>query len=163
MPGSTSAARNRFRASRQSLSCTKGCGNTRSSPLSPWWSLTGIGLTGARTHVFVDPPDPYEDRINSPVGNADIRIEIRVVAVRIDWGDGAISTIPESQFKLFAPHPDGEVGHPWETTGHYDLSVDYEWLARWRVGNGTWRTIDIPNTVWESPYRVDEVVGRRSG
>ena len=123
----------------------------------------GIGLTGARTHVFVDPPDPYEDRINSPVGTADIRIEIRVVAVRIDWGDGAISTIPESQFGLFAPHPDGEVGHPWETTGHYDLSVDYEWLARWRVGNGSWRTIDIPNTVWESPYRVDEVVGRRSG
>ncbi|NND03247.1 MAG: hypothetical protein HKN91_10710 [Acidimicrobiia bacterium] len=123
----------------------------------------GIGLTGARTYIYVDPPDPFFDQLNSPVGPGFIDIEIRVVAVEIDWGDDAISTIPESQFGLFAPHPDGEVGHPWETKDVYTLGVDYEWLARWRVNGGPWQIIDIPNTEWETPYQVDEVVGRRSG
>ncbi len=122
-----------------------------------------IGLAGARTYIYVDPPGPFFDQLNSPVGPGFIDIEIRVVAVEIDWGDGAVSTIPESQFQLFAPHPDGEVGHPWETKDNYTLGVDYEWLARWRVNGGPWQIIAIPDTEWDAPYRVDEVVGRRSG
>ena len=123
----------------------------------------GIGLAGARSYVYVDPPDPFTEQLNSPVGPGFIDVEIRVVAVEVDWGDDAVSTIPESQFGLFAPHPDGEVSHPWETKGNYDLGVDYEWLARWRIDGGPWQVIDIPDTEWDAPYRVDEVVGRRSG
>ena len=123
----------------------------------------GIGLTGARTWVNVTPPDPLRERINAPGATSSIEIEIRVVAVRIDWGDESVSTIPESQFDLFAPHPDGEVSHPWETKDHYTIAISYEWLARWRVGNGSWRTIDIPDTSTDTPYQVDEIVGRRSG
>lgn len=123
----------------------------------------GIGLAGARSWVFVDPPEPFTDRLNSPIGAGFIDIEIRVVAVEIDWGDGAVSTIPESQFDLFAPHPDGDVNHAWETKGNYDLGVDYEWLVRWRVDDGPWLIVDIPDTEWDAPYRVDEVVGRRAG
>lgn len=122
-----------------------------------------IGLTGARTFVNVEPPDPFFESIFSPVSGGFIDVEIRVVAVEIEWGDGAVSTIPESQFELFAPHPDGEVGHPWETKDIYTLGVNYQWLARWRVNGGPWQTIVIPDTEWEEPYQVDEVVGRRSG
>ena len=122
-----------------------------------------IGLAGARTYIDVEPPDPFFESIFSPVSGGFIDVEIRVVAVEIDWGDDAISTIPESQFELFAPHPEGEVGHPWETNDNYTLGVDYEWLARWRVNGGPWQIIVIPNTTWTAPYQVDEVVGRRSG
>jgi hypothetical protein len=74
-----------------------------------------------------------------------------------------VSTIPESQFELFAPYPDGDVSHPWETKGQYLLGVDYDWLARWRVGGGPWQIVDIPVTEWDAGYQVDEVVGRRRG
>lgn len=122
-----------------------------------------IGLAGARTFVFVEPPPPLVQRLDSPVTGGFIDVEIRVVAVEIDWGDGAVSTIPESEFELFAPHPDGVVGHQWETKGHYALGVDYDWSARWRVNSGPWQLVAVPDTEWDAPYQVDEVVGRRSG
>jgi hypothetical protein len=123
----------------------------------------GIGLAGARTFVFVEPPEPTVQRLNSPEPSGFIDIEIRVVAVEIEWGDDAISTIPESEFELFAPHPDGVVGHQWEAKGHYAMGIDYDWFVRWRVNSGPWQIVAVPDTEWTAPYQVDEVVGRRSG
>ncbi len=123
----------------------------------------GIGLAGAQSFVDVVPPDPLVTSLVSPVTGVVIDVEIRVVAVAIEWGDGAVVTIPESQFDLFAPHPEGVVGHRWETMGDYVMGVDYVWSARWRVGGGPWQVVAVPDTQWSSPYRVDEIVGRRRG
>jgi len=123
----------------------------------------GIGLAGATTHLFADPPPPVEETLVSPVSGQAIYIEIKVATVTIRWGDETEVTIPESQFDLFAPHPDGRVGHTWETMANYTMGVDYNWFVRWRVGSGPWNIIDIPATNWTEPYRVDEVVGRRRG
>ena len=47
----------------------------------------GIGLAGAATQIFVDPPDPLFESIRSPVTRSVLEVEIRAVAVEITWGD----------------------------------------------------------------------------
>jgi len=123
----------------------------------------GIGLTGAQSYVDVAPPPPLNSSLVSPVTGARVDVEIKVATVTITWGDGAEVSIPESQFDLFGPHPDGDVAHLWETKGNYTLGVDYNWFARWRVDSGPWNVLAVPATQWSAPYQVDEVVGRRSG
>ena len=123
----------------------------------------GIGLAGAATHVYVEPPEPFSVTVRSAITNDRLDVEIRAVAVKITWGDGAVTTIPESLFELFAPHPDGEVNHVWETSEVVDMTVEYEWSVRWRRNLGAWRTLVIDDTTWSDVYRVDEIVGRRSG
>ena len=122
-----------------------------------------IGLAGATTYLNVDPPDPLEETLISPVTGQAIYVEIKVITVTIEWGDETEVSIPESQFGLFAPHPDGEVGHTWEAKAHYTMGVDYNWFVRWRVESGPWNIVTIPATDWSAPYQVDEVVGRRRG
>jgi hypothetical protein len=123
----------------------------------------GIGLTGAATHLYVDPPPPVIESVVSPVGAGVIDVEIKVITVTIDWGDGTEVSIPESRFGLFAPHPDGDVVHVWETKANYSMEVDYNWYVRWRVNGGAWNVMSVPATNWSAPYQVDEIVGRRSG
>jgi hypothetical protein len=123
----------------------------------------GIGLTGARSYLNVTPPAPVVSALVSPLTGARVEVEIKVATVSIRWGDGAEVSIPESQFDLFGPHPDGDVAHRWEVKGHHGLEVDYNWFVRWRVDSGPWNVIGVPATQWSAPYRVDEIVGRRSG
>ena len=122
-----------------------------------------IGLTGAPTKVFVAPPEPLEATVVSRVTGSRIDVEIRAAAVTISWGDGTVTTVPESQFERFRPHPDSDVAHVWDESEFVDLSIAYEWSARWRLNGGTWNYLIIPNNTWSEPYRVDQLVGRRSG
>ncbi len=123
----------------------------------------GIGLTGAQSLVDVTPPLPVVQSLVSPVSGVAVDIEIKVITVTIRWGDGSEVSIPESQFGLFAAHPDGRVAHMWETKGDYVMEVDYNWFVRWRAGGGPWIVMPVPATSWSAPYQVDEIVGRRSG
>ena len=51
----------------------------------------------------------------------------------------------------------------WEESEIVDMGIAYQWMARWRIDTNPWSYLVIPDNVWAEPYRVDEVVGRRSG
>jgi hypothetical protein len=52
----------------------------------------------------------------------------------------------------------GNIGHTYETKGHYDVSVEVVWEARWRVDDGAWRALGFFSTVDSRTYPVREVV-----
>jgi hypothetical protein len=52
----------------------------------------------------------------------------------------------------------GNIGHTYETKGHYDVSVEVVWRARWRVDDGAWRALGFFSTVDSRTYPVREVV-----
>jgi hypothetical protein len=123
----------------------------------------GIGLTGAATRVFVAPPEPLIDSVRSPVTGSVIDVEIRAAAVEVVWGDDTVTTIPESQFYRFKPHPNSDVAHVWEQSEYVDMNIAYQWMARWRLDGGAWSYLAIPDNTWSEPYRVDQIVGRLTG
>ena len=129
----------------------------------PTVAPNAVGYTGLETYLGVDPPDFFSTTIPSPVGGGNIDIEISVVTVEIDWGDGILVSFGEDQWGLLGGYPDGDVFHLYETKDFYDLSVTYNWFVRWRANGGPWNTIIINPTAWTATYEVDEIVSRRTG
>jgi hypothetical protein len=122
----------------------------------------GSGVTGLPTYVGVYPPERFATTIASPLGGT-IDVEIAVATVTVDWGDGVRASFPEHAWSQLLGYPDGDVHHTYETTALYDLAVSYNWFVRWRIGAGGWQPIPVPPTTWTRAYRIDELVGRRTG
>lgn len=133
-----------------------------------------VGITGLETVVAVEPPAPVVDTAVSPSTGALLTVEIKVVAVTIDWGDGATDTYTESSFHGLVdgngsawhlyetktcPEPGSARCHP--SLSGYPIEVGYEWFVRWRRNSEPWNTLAVPDSVAPpSIYDVDEIVTR---
>ena len=130
-----------------------------------------FGLTGADTHVAVDPPPPFGDSIVSPLGQLDVQAWVTVLS--IDWGDGTTTNLPPSTFSQLRGYPDGLARHQYETKtcdppgssprchpslSAYDFEVRYQWQVQWRVGSGAWQGLPVPDSITSVAYPVQEVI-----
>lgn len=118
----------------------------------------GDGVTGLETYVGVPVPDVHDAQIDSS-GGAILDIHIEVSGVIVDWGDERTDNFPADSSAL-SGYPDGLAIHTYEVkdeTG-YDLSVAYDWTARWRVDGGDWEFLDVPDTTTSVSYPVAEIV-----
>ncbi|MBT8165560.1 MAG: hypothetical protein KJO97_08405 [Acidimicrobiia bacterium] len=132
-----------------------------------------VGITGFETYLQVTVPDPITDSLVSPLGTT-VTVEIKVVEVLVEWGDGESDTFTETTFPRLTGWPNGIARHVYETKtcptpggprchpdlSEYEIQVDFDWFVRWRVDAGPWSTIDVPNTTNTFSYDVDEIVTR---
>jgi hypothetical protein len=118
----------------------------------------GDGVTGLETFVAVPVPGDHAARLAS-VSGALLDVFIEVSAVVVDWGDGSILTYPADQAAL-SGYPDGIAAHVYEIKNieGYDITVSYDWTARWRVAGGAWLALAVPNTTTSVVYPVSEIV-----
>ncbi|MGH8927435.1 MAG: hypothetical protein ACRDWH_03725 [Acidimicrobiia bacterium] len=136
------------------------------NPQVPW------GLTGAETHLGLNPPPPFADSIVDPTG-AVLEVVGSVAAIVIDWGDGESLTFPPEAFPLLTGYPDGIARHIYEvktcdppgstprchqSLASYPLEVRFQWFVQWRVGGAGWATLAVPDTVTAVSYPVREVI-----
>jgi hypothetical protein len=116
----------------------------------------GDGVTGLET--FVGVPIPADHAAQLAAGGVTVDIEIEVSGVIVDWGDGRAQTFPASEAAMVG-YPDGIARHVYETKGvDYALAVSYDWTARWRIIDGPWELLDVPNTTTSIAYPVNEIV-----
>ncbi|NNL69709.1 MAG: hypothetical protein HKO70_07085 [Acidimicrobiia bacterium] len=132
-----------------------------------------VGITGFETYLQVTVPDPITDSLVSPLGTT-VTVEIKVVEVLVEWGDGESDTFTETTFPRLTGWPNGIARHIYETKtcptpggprchpdlSEYEIQVDFDWFVRWRVDAGPWSTIDVPNMTNTFSYDVDEIVTR---
>jgi hypothetical protein len=136
------------------------------NPQIPW------GLTGAETHLRVDPPAPFSDSIVDPLGQV-LEVTGRVVGVTISWGDGAMSSFAEDQFPLLTGYPTGLARHTYEvktcdppgstprchpSLASYPLTVSYQWEVQWTDGVAPWAELAVPDTTTTVAYPVTEII-----
>jgi hypothetical protein len=133
----------------------------------------GSGVTGMTVFVSEQPPAPWSAALVSPHSGLRIEVETFVEAVEVDWGDGAVVTVPAGAFELLTGWPDGSFGHVYETKTcavpggprchpslvAYELTVSYIWTARYRIDGGPWLLIPVPPTSTTVAYDVDEILG----
>lgn len=119
----------------------------------------GQGITGLDTFVGVVVPDDHSASLSSGV-NA-LEVEIEVDAVIVQWGDGNTDTYPPSA-SILAGYPDGSATHIYEikNSDGANLTVEYDWTARWRLVGGVWAPLPVPNTTTTVVYPIAEVVSR---
>ena len=119
----------------------------------------GQGITGLDTFVGVTVPGDHAASLAS--GASSLEVEIEVDAVVVSWGDGQIDTYPPSS-TILAGYPDGSATHIYEVkdADGADLTVEYDWTARWRLVGGAWTPLPVPNTTTTVVYPIAEVVSR---
>ena len=136
------------------------------NPAVPW------GLTGAATHLGLDPPLGFTDSIASPTGGV-LEVMGSVAAVTVDWGDGAYVTFGPETYPLLTGYPEGAARHTYEiktcaepgssprchpSLSAYPVQVRYQWFAQWRVGGGAWTALAVPDTEATISYPVREII-----
>lgn len=121
--------------------------------------IPGDGVTGLDTFVGVPVPDDHTATLTG--GPTTIEVEVRVDAVLVDWGDGETDTFPPDPI-ILGGYPEGGAVHVYETKNSdgVDLTVEYDWTARWRLSGGAWQTLPVPNTSTATVYTVSEIVTR---
>jgi hypothetical protein len=119
----------------------------------------GQGITGLDTFVGLAVPEDHVGSLTSGASSLDVEIEVDAVVVH--WGDGQIDTYPASS-TILAGYPDGSANHIYETKDRegVDLTVEFDWTARWRLVGGAWAPLPVPNTATTVIYPVAEVVSR---
>jgi len=120
--------------------------------------LPGDGVTGMDTFVGVPIPDVHEAQIASATG-VTLEIYIEVSGVVVNWGDARIDSFPADETAL-AGYPDGIATHVYEVKDEagYDISVSYDWTARWRIVGGAWDFLAVPDSTTTVGYPVAEIV-----
>ncbi len=120
--------------------------------------LPGDGVTGMDTFVGVPIPDVHEAQIASATG-VTLEIYIEVSGVVVNWGDARIDSFPADETAL-AGYPDGIATHVYEVKDEagYDISVSYDWTARWRIVGGAWEFLAVPDSTTTVGYPVAEIV-----
>ncbi|MGH3649894.1 MAG: hypothetical protein ACRDU9_04225 [Acidimicrobiia bacterium] len=121
----------------------------------------GDGITGLATFVGLPVPADHDATLSS--GASTLEVEIEVDAIIIAWGDGATDSYPPDS-QVLAGYPNGSATHIYEVKDPEgaDLTVGYDWTARWRVVGGSWTALPVPNTTTSVGYPVAEVVSRLS-
>ncbi|MGB7859435.1 MAG: hypothetical protein WBM90_02955, partial [Acidimicrobiia bacterium] len=121
----------------------------------------GQGITGLDTFVAVEVPDDHTAQIASGSTTLDIFIEVSLVLV--DWGDGRQNVYPPTA-RALSGYPDGGATHIYEQKRQEgsQITVEYDWTARWRVSGGTWESLAVPNTSTTVDYPIAEIVSEFS-
>lgn len=122
----------------------------------------GDGVTGLDTYVGVPIPADHTARLSSGAVALDVFIEVSAVIVA--WGDGTTDSYPATS-TLLAGYPDGYATHVYETKNSDGLwiAVSYDWTARWRLVDGAWEFLAVPNTTTSVIYPVAEIVSTLNG
>ena len=117
----------------------------------------GDGVTGLATYVGVPVPDDHTAQLTSGATTLDVFIEVS--AVIIDWGDESTDSYPGTSTAL-AGYPDGFATHIYEQKNEAgaQISVSYDWTARWRIVGESWDFLVVPNTTTTIDYPVSEIV-----
>lgn len=132
------------------------------------------GITGLPTYLAS--PDPVDISHSEvlPDGRR-MDVEANVIALVIDWGDGAESAYDSADAR---PHPAGSVTHTYvtktcdaayreehpsggnchPTLEAYPITATYTWLGRYRIGGG-WIDLGTLDRTVTVNYDVDEVQG----
>lgn len=117
-----------------------------------------VGLTGLKSYFWLQSP---LHPITATATVAGFSVTAQAVPYRYDWsfgdGDGLATRDPGRPWSR--SHP-GTIGHLYETSGHYEVSVAVRWVARWRIGGGPWRPLGYFTTSDDQGYPVRQVVAR---
>ena len=119
---------------------------------------SGIGLTGLESYFWLaDPLRPITAVARVP--GLTVVAEARPVQYVWHFGDGfeAVTTHPGTPWRPGRP---GSVAHLYEVRGRYRLVVEAIWEARWRAGQGPWRSLGFFTTTGGRDYPVRQVVSR---
>lgn len=115
-----------------------------------------VGLTGLESFFWLsDPPAPI--RATAAAGPVTVTAEARPTQFVWDFDDGS-DKVTYNPGRRWTKWREGSIGHLYETSGRYDLSVDVVWEARWRIGGGTWRHLGYFTTSDSRRYPVREVI-----
>lgn len=115
-----------------------------------------IGLTGLESYFW----------LSDPVGPVRAVAQVPLVTVVAEAAPDHYLWRFEPGAELMTEHPGrpwtksrpGNIGHNYETKGHYDVSVEVVWRARWRIGDGEWRGLGFFSTIDSRSYPVREVI-----
>ena len=115
-----------------------------------------IGLTGLESYFWLaEPVAP----ITATAAVRGIRVIAEAAPAHYLWrfepGADLMTNDPGRPWTESRP---GNIGHTYETKGHYDVSVEVVWRARWRIGTGAWRDLGFFSTLDSRPYPVQEIV-----
>ncbi len=151
----------------------------RSFPLAvpvPELEPPGVGIVKLPTFLSVAAvPAPITSTEALPDGRL-LEVEAEVVAVEVDWGDGALDSYRPDEAR---PYPEGAVTHAYvyrtcpaaerETTNGgpchpsleaYPVVVSFLWEGRWRTDPaGPFQPLDTVVRTVTVTYPVDEVQG----
>lgn len=130
-----------------------------------------IGIANLATVIAVGRPAEVRHRERLPDGRM-LEVRAAVETVRIDWGDGATTTVSPGEasgagvLHAYAlktcnaayrrSHPSGRNCHP--TLDSYPIGVVLSWRGRYSTG-GAWTNLGTLNRSTTFRYDVDEVVG----
>ncbi len=120
------------------------------------------GVVGVPTFLDLVVPASGYYVLGSPELNEALFIEVGVAAVRVDWGDGAVSRVmmPMSLGGMTG-YPRGAVQHLYVRSALRRVEVEFEWRARWRSSwDPIWRPLAVPATAVAGFYAIDEIVSR---
>ncbi len=117
-----------------------------------------VGLTGLKSYFWLQSPLHPITAIATVAG---FSVTAQAIPYRYDWsfGDGAGLATRDPGRPWSRSHP-GTIGHLYETSGHYEVSVAVRWVARWRIGGGPWRPLGYFTTSDDQGYPVRQVVAR---
>ena len=115
-----------------------------------------IGLTGLRTFVWLD-ESPRPIVATASAGATTVTAVATPARFVWDFGEGQVRSTSHSGTR-WTPRQRGSVGHMYQASGRYDLSVDIMWSAQWRSGTGPWQPLGTFSTSDSRPYAVREVI-----
>lgn len=115
-----------------------------------------IGLTGLPTYFWLA-NRPHGVAASAGVPGLTVTAEARPVQYVWDFGDGE-DLVTESSGRPWNRGRKGNIGHTYETKGHYTVEVEVVWEARWRVGTGAWRSLGFFSNRDSARYPVRQVV-----
>ena len=115
-----------------------------------------IGLTGLRTFVWLD-ESPRPIVATASAGATTVTAVATPARFVWDFGEGQVRSTSDAGTR-WTPRQRGSVGHMYQASGRYDLSVDVLWSAQWRSGTGPWQPLGTFSTSDSRPYLVREVI-----
>jgi hypothetical protein len=92
----------------------------------------GYAITGKPAYLVTDGslhPAPYTEP--TPLGVLTITA---VGSYRVDWGDGTTPTWAGPYDVEGVAWPNGIIEHTYDIAGTYDVTVEENWTATWRIG-----------------------------
>ena len=120
--------------------------------IDPGWAITGkpayLETGGVLRKTFTRA---------TPIGTLTITA---IGRFRVWWGDGATSG-PFAN--VGGPWPDGRITHTYTDTGRYDVVVDEDWTARWRLAgfSGSLSSLRTSGTIANFVVREIQAVRNR--
>ena len=115
-----------------------------------------IGLTGLESYFWLaEPVAP----ITATAAVRGIRVIAEAAPAHYLWRfEPDADLMTSDPGRPWTESRPGNIGHTYETKGHYDVSVEVVWRARWRIGTGAWRDLGFFSTLDSRPYPVQEIV-----